>query len=65
MAMRLSLTETEERVLRYLLDNVASDLEWDEDCGDFRDCGGIIACLTKEEKKALENVIKKLRKIAL
>ena len=60
MEKRITLTAKERMVLAYLLTSVKNDLEWCEDTDDWRDCGGIIACLEKDEFEAMQNIMKKI-----
>lgn len=51
-----SLTGKQRTVLAYILASVKHDLSLDEVSGDFRDNGGILISLSKEEYAALNSI---------
>ena len=58
---RITLTDDEQRILNYVLRCVADDLEYDGSTDDYRDCGGIICCLERDEYDTFIEAMRKIR----
>ncbi len=56
----MKFSSKQKGILRYILANVISDMEYDNECDDYRDCGGIIVCLERDEYEELLKIKKML-----
>lgn len=61
MSVRITLSDSEQRILYLVLRNVADDMEYDGSTDDFRNCGDMLLALEFDEYEELLNVMRKVK----